>query len=382
MNRPVCIAGVAESPLGEVHDETELSMVQLAARDALAEAGLTFADVDGLAVNVMGDQGTVQVGEYLTLRDLRWLDSTDLGGAAFEAHVHHAMAAVAQGRAEVVLVAYASRQRTRRNRVLNRVVDAASVPGQFEYPHALPPPVGRYALVAARHMHEFGTTSEQLAQIAVAARQWANLNPKAWSHGKPLTVEDVVSSRMISSPLHLRDCCLVTDGGGAVVVTTAERGRDAARPAIAVLGAGESQTVRHIAEAPDLVRSAGIVSGREAFAQAGITPGDVDVLQPYDSFTITVLMALEDLGFCAKGEGGAFVQGGRLAPGGSLPAMTSGGGLSYCHPGAFGIFLLIEAVRQLRGEAGARQVPGDPRIAVAHGVGGYFSTAATVVLGR
>lgn len=382
MNRPVCIAGVAESPLGEVHDETELSMVQLAARDALAEAGLTFADVDGLAVNVMGDQGTVQVGEYLGLRDLRWLDSTDLGGAAFEAHVHHAMAAVAQGRAEVVLVAYASRQRTRRGRTLNRVVDPASVPGQFEYPHALPPPVGRYALVAARHMHEFGTTSEQLAQIAVAARKWANLNPKAWSHGRPLTVQDVVSSRMISSPLHLRDCCLVTDGGGAVVVTTAERGRDAARPAIAVLGAGESQTVRHIAESPDLVRSAGIVSGREAFAQAGITPADVDVLQPYDSFTITVLMALEDLGFCAKGEGGAFVEDGRLAPGGALPAMTSGGGLSYCHPGAFGIFLLIEAVRQLRGEAGARQVPGDPRIAVAHGVGGYFSTAATVVLGR
>lgn len=380
MGRAVCIAGVAESPLGEVHGETELSMVQLAARDALAEAGLTFADVDGLAVNFMGDQGTVQVGEYLGLRDLRWLDSTDLGGAAFEAHVHHAMAAVAQGRAEVVLVAYASRQRTRRNRTLNRVVDPGSVPGQFEYPHALPPPVGRYALVAARHMHEFGTTSEQLAQIAVAARKWANLNPKAWSHGRPLTVQDVVSSRMISSPLHLRDCCLVTDGGGAVVVTTAERGRDAARPAIAVLGAGESQTVRHIAESPDLVRSAGIVSGREAFAQAGITPADVDVLQPYDSFTITVLMALEDLGFCAKGEGGRMIDAG-IGPGSRLPVNTTGGGLRYCHPGMFGIFILVEAVRQLRNECGDRQVE-KARRALVHGFGGVLAGNATVILGR
>jgi len=373
---------VAESALGEVHDETELSMVQLAARNALAEAGLTFADVDGLAVNFMGEQGTVQVGEYLGLHRLRWLDSTDLGGAAFEAHVHHALTAVAEGRCEVALVAYASRQRTRRTRTFNRVVDPYSIPGQFEYPHALPPPVGRYALIAARHMHEFGTTSEQLAEIAVAARRWANRNPKAWSHGRELTVEDVVSSRLISSPLHLRDCCLVTDGGGAVVVTTAERGRDAAKRAVHVLGAGESQTVRHIAESRDLTVSAGAISGREAFAQAGIAAADVDVLQPYDSFTITVLMALEDLGFCAKGEGGPFVEGGRLAPDGDLPAMTSGGGLSYCHPGAFGLFLLIEAVRQLRGEADERQVPGDPEIAVAHGVGGYFSTAATVVLGR
>ncbi len=382
MQREVCIAGVAESPLGEVHNETELSMVQLAARDALAEAGLTFADVDGLAVNFMGDQGTVQVGEYLGLHDLRWLDSTDLGGAAFEAHVHHAMLAVAAGHCEVALIAYASRQRTRRSRVLNRVVDPSSIPGQFEYPYALPPPVGRYALIAARHMHEFGTTAEQLAAVAVAAREWANLNPLAWSHGKPLSVEDVVGSRMISSPLHLRDCCLVTDGGGAVVVTSAERGRDAAKRAVRVLGAGESQTVRHIAESRDLVRSAGVISGREAFAQAGITADDVDVFQPYDSFTITVLMALEDLGFCGKGEAGAFVAEGRLAPGGSLPAMTSGGGLSYCHPGAFGLLLLVEAVRQLRGEAGARQVPGDPEICAVHGVGGYFSTASTVVLGR
>jgi acetyl-CoA acetyltransferase len=229
-------------------------------------------------------------------------------------------------------------------------------------------------------MYQFGTTPEQLAEIAVAARSWAALNPKAWSRD-PITVEDVVSSRLICDPLHRLDVCLVTDGGGACVVTTAERARDAAKKAIRILGVGESQTHWSISQMPDLTVSAGAVSGREAFGMAGITPADVDVLEPYDSFTITVLLALEDLGFCAKGEGGAFVEKGRLAPGGGLPALTSGGGLSYNHPGAFGLLLLVEAVRQLRGEAGARQVP-DAEIAVAHGVGGLLSTAATVVLGR
>jgi acetyl-CoA acetyltransferase len=191
----------------------------------------------------------------------------------------------------------------------------------------------------------------------------------------------VTSSRLICDPLHRLDVCLVTDGGGAAVVTTAERARDAAKRAVRVLGVGESQTHWSIAQMPDLTVTAGAVSGRDAFGMAGIKPSDVDVLEPYDSFTITVLLALEDLGFCAKGEGGAFVEGGRLAPGGALPALTSGGGLSYNHPGAFGLLLLVEAVRQLRGEAGDRQVPG-AGIAVAHGVGGLMSTASTVVLGN
>ncbi len=377
--RKIYIAGVAESPLGEVRDETELSMVALASHEALAEAGMTLRDVDALFVNYMGEEGSVQVGEYLGVQP-RYADSSDLGGAAFGAFVHHAMIAIAAGRCEVALVTYASRQRTRRSRDLSRSADNASLPGQFEAPYGLPMPIGHYALAAARHMHQYGTTSEQLAEIAVAARSWAQRNPKAWSRD-PLSVADVLASRPLVDPLRRLDCCLVTDGGGAVVVTTEARARDAAKRPIRVLGAGEGQMHWQIAQMPDLTVSPGSISGRQAFDMAGITAREVDVLQPYDSFTITVLLALEDLGFCAKGEGGAFVEDGRLAPGGSLPAMTSGGGLSYNHPGALGILLLVEAVRQLRGEAGDRQVR-DAEVAVAHGSGGVLSTASTVVLAR
>ena len=376
---PVYIAGVAESPLGEVHDKTELSMCALASREALAEAGLTFGDVDGLFVNYMGEEGTVQVGEYLGIEP-RYADSSDLGGAAFEAFVHHALLAVAAGRCEVALVTYSSRQRSRRLRALAGSADPMSLDAQFVEPYGLPSPLGAYALIAARHMAEFGTTAEQLAEIAVAARTWAGLNPKAWNRD-PLTIDDVLASRPICDPLRRLDCCLVTDGGGALVITTAERARDAAKQAIRILGAGESHTHWSIAQMPELTRSAGVLSGREAFGMADLTPADVDVLEPYDSFTITVLQSLEDLGFCAKGEGGPFVEDGKLRPGGALPAMTSGGGLSYCHPGALGLLLLVELVRQLRGEAGERQVR-DARIGVAHGVGGIFSTASTVILAR
>jgi len=376
---PIYITGVAETPLGEVWDQTELSMCALAAREALAEAGLTLKDVDGVFVNYMGEEGSVQVAEYLGIQP-RYADSSDLGGAAFEAFVHHAMLAITAGHCEVALITYASRQRSRRSRGMTRPQDPTTLQSQFEIAYGLPAPLGYYALIAARHMHQFGTTPEQLAEIAVAARRWAQLNPKAWSRD-PLTVADVLSSRPICEPLHRLDCCLVTDGGGALVVTNRAHAAGAAKRPIRVLGAAESHTHWLISQMPDLTVSAGAQSGREAFAMAGITPADVDVLEPYDSFTITVLLALEDLGFCAKGEGGAFVEHGRLAPGGSLPAMTSGGGLSYNHPGALGLLLLVEAVRQLRGEAGARQVP-EARIAVAHGVGGLHSTAGTVVLAR
>ena len=377
---PIYIAGVAETPLGKVPDHTENSMVAIAAHEALAEAGMTLRDVDALFVNYMGEEGSVQVGEYLGIYP-RYADSSDMGGGSFEAFVHHAMIAIAAGRCEVALICYASRQRSLRNR--KRAVSAAdiSIAGQFEAPFGIHFPIGYYALTAARHMHQYGTTPEQLAEVAVAARRWAQLNPKAWSRS-PLSIDDVLGSPMISDPLHQLDCCLVTDGGGAVVVTSAARARDAAKRSVRVLGAGESQAQWHISQMPDLTVTPGVVSGREAFGMAGITPADVDVFEPYDNFTHTVIMYLEDLGFCARGEGGAFVQGGRLGPGGDLPSMTMGGGLSYNHPGALGILLLVEAVRQLRGEAGERQVPG-ARIAVAHGIGGLaFSTSATVVLAR
>lgn len=375
---PVYIAGVAESPLGEIYDHTELSMVAVAAREALAEAGMTLKDVDGIFVNYMGEQGSVQVGEYLGIHSARYLDSSDLGGAAFEAFVQHAALAIAEERCEVALVTYSSRQRSLRGRSMAPPPGRVSITSQFEAPYGLPFPIGYYAMIAARHMHLYGTTSAQLAEIAVAARKWAQMNPKAWKRD-PLTVKDVLDSRLICDPLHALDCCLVTDGGGALVLTNKSRARGAVKKPIRVIGMGESQTHWHAAQMPDMTVSPGKISGREAFAMAGITPADVDFIEPYDSFTITVLMALEDLGFCQKGEGGSFVSGGRLAPGGALPAMTMGGGLSYNHPGALGLLLLVEAVRQLRGEAGPRQVK-NAKIGVAHGVGGVFSTSGTVVM--
>jgi acetyl-CoA acetyltransferase len=377
--RAVYVVGAAETPLGKVPDQTELSMVSLATREALGEAGLTFADVDGIFCHRMGEEGTVQVGEYLGVNP-RYADSTDFGGAAFEAFVHHAMVAIATGRCEVALIVYASRQRSKRSRRTTGPEEGATLRNQFEAPQGLPFPIGHYALAAARHAHEHGTTPGQLAEVAVAARSWAQLNPKAWSRD-PLSIEEVMESPLVCDPLRRLDCCLVTDGGGAIVLTHADRARDADKRPIRVIGAGEGQGTWLTSQMPDLTVSPGTISGREAFGMAGIVPGDVDVLEPYDSFTITVLLILEDLGFCAKGEAGSFVESGRLAPGGELPSMTSGGGLSYNHPGAFGLLLLVEAVRQLRGECGDRQVP-DAQIAVAHGSGGLLSTASTVVLAR
>lgn len=379
LHKPVYVAGVAESPLGNVVDQSELSMVALAANEALAEAGMSFRDVDGVFSTYMGEYSSVHVAEYLGVSP-RYADSTNIGGASFEAFLHHSMLAVAGGRCEVALVAYASRQRSRRSRRGALSIDA-SLAGQFEAPHGLQRPIGYYALSAARHMHQYGITLEHLSEVAVAARRWAQLNEKAWRR-EPLSIEDVMASPMISDPLRKADCCLVTDGGGALVVTTAERARDAAKKPIRILGAGEAHVQWHVSQSPDLTVTPAAISGREAFAMAGVVPDDIDVFEPYDNFTHSVILQLEDLGFCGKGEGGAFVEGGALAPGGRLPSMTSGGGLSYCHPGALGLLLIVEAVRQLRGECGLRQVP-DARLALAHGVGGAaYSTGATVIMAR
>jgi acetyl-CoA acetyltransferase len=239
--------------------------------------------------------------------------------------------------------------------------------------------MGAYALAASRHMHQFGTTSEQLAEIAVQTREWAMRNPRARLQD-PITVDDVLASPLEASPLHKLDCCLVTDGAGAIVLTSAERARDRPRPPAYVLGTGTCHTHAMISQMPDLTVTGGAVSGPEAFAAARLGPSDVDVVELYDSFTITVLLALEDLGFCPKGEGGPFAADGPLRPGGALPANTNGGGLAYTHPGQYGMFLLVEAVRQLRGEAGDRQVPG-AEVALAHGSGGVLSALSTVILG-
>jgi acetyl-CoA acetyltransferase len=377
---PVYIVGAAETPLGKVPDESEFSMVAKAAREALAEAGLRFKDVDALFTNYMGEEGSVQLGEYLGIRP-RYAESSDMGGASFEFFVHHAMLAVAAGRCDVALIGYASRQRSRRNRKRAAAALDGSLSAQFEVPYGIHFPIGHYALSAARYMHHYGARPEHLAEIAVAARSWAALNPKAWIRD-PLTLDEVAASPLLCDPLRKLDCCLVTDGGGAIVIARKERARDAAKKPVRILGAGESHAQWHVAQCADLTVTPGAVSGAEAFGMAGVRPSDVDVFEPYDNFTHAVLLYLEDLGFCGKGEAPAFIADGRLRPGGALPSMTSGGGLSYCHPGALGILLLIEAVRQLRGEAGDRQVAG-AEIAVAHGTGGLaFSTASTVVLAR
>lgn len=369
------IVGAAESDLGEV--AAGLSVVDLMAQGvhrALADAGLTLADVDGVfAAAGQSRMPSTALCEYLGLQP-RVHDSTMMGGSSFMTHVAHAQAAIEAGLCEVAVIAYGSTQRTagRRN-VAPREFNP------YETPFRPLTPATAYALAASRHMHQYGTTREQLAEVAVAARQWALLNPAAWEK-TPLTVAEVLASRMVSHPLTVRDCCLVTDGGGALVMTSAARARSLRRPPVYVLGVGECISHQAISSMPDLTVTGAVHSGAQAYAMAGLRAPDIDVVQVYDAFTLTTLLFLEDLGFCAKGEGGAFVAGGAIAPGGRLPVNTSGGGLSYGHPGMFGIFVLIEAVRQLRGDCGARQVT-DCETAIAHGNGGVLSSQSTVILG-
>ena len=378
MSRRAAIVGVAESDTGKTPHLTALSQQALAARAALAEAGLAKDDVDAVfSAGAWGWSPPMTIAEYLGIQP-RFTDGTNVGGASFEAHVGHAVAAIEAGLADVALITYGSTQRTDRSRNAAR---PASLTAQFELPYGLPLPVGAYALAAMRHFHQYGTTSEQLAEVAVAARRWAGLNPKAY-HRDPITAGDVLASPMICEPLHKLDCCLVTDGGGAVVVAAEDRWPGVATRPVVVLGHAETHTHATIANMPDLTVTGAAWTGPAALRMAGAGHDDIDVTEIYDSFTITVLLTLEALGFCKPGESGGFVAGGRIAPGGEFPMNTNGGGLSYTHPGMYGIFLLIEAVRQLRGDfTGPRQVP-RAELALVHGTGGVLSSAATVILGR
>jgi acetyl-CoA acetyltransferase len=363
-------AGIPAMPPGS----TPIDAMALAAVAALDDAGLRPADVDGIfAAGLQLFMPTLSLAEYLRIAP-RYSDGTQIGGGAFLAHLNHAQAALDAGLCTVALIAYGSTQRSGGKRFVSH-----SEPNPYEQPYRVPGPVASYAMIAGRHMHEFGTTPAQLAEVAVAARQWARITPGATAQA-PLAIADVLAARRIAEPLGLLDCCLVTDGAGAVVVTTAERARDRRRDAVYLLGAGEAVSHRGIAQMPDLTATVASESGRRAFVAAGLGPGDVDVLQLYDAFTINPIVFLEDLGFCAKGEGGPFVAGGALAPGGRLPVNTNGGGLSYCHPGMYGIFTIIESVRQLRGGLGARQVAG-AEIALAHAPGGYMSSQSTAIFG-
>lgn len=369
------IVGVAESDIGQVAEG--LSVIDLMAQGtkrALDDCGLALKDVDGLfAATAQSRLSVLALAEYLGI-DPRFLGSTIVGGSSFEYHVAHAMGAIALGLCNVAVIAYGSTQRsTGRKQATVREIN----PYETSFRPFMPS--SAYALAASRHMHEFGTTREQLAAVAVAAREWALLNPVAWEK-KPLTIDGVLSARMVSYPFTVRDCCLVTDGGGAIVITSAERARSLKKKPAYVLGCGQSVTHASISGMPDLTVTGALASGKAAYAMAGLGPADVDAVELYDAFTINTILFLEDLGFCRKGEGGPFVAEGRIAPKGSLAVNTNGGGLSYCHPGMYGLFLLIEAVRQLRGECGARQVP-DCEVALAHGNGGVLSSQATVILG-
>lgn len=372
------IVGVADaaSPTGQL-ERTGRDLEAAMVAEALADAGLTLDDVDG----VCHTTSSMGLAESLGIHPT-FTDSTNTGGSSFEVHAEHAAAAIAGGLCEVVVSVYASTPRSDRRlgrppRRPARGVDDPLV--EWELPYGLRLPMAPYAMAATRHMAEFGTTQEQLAQIAVSTRAWAAMNPRA-RYREPITVDDVLASPFECEPLHRLDCCLVTDGAGAFVMTSAERARALVKPPVYVLGAASCHDHAMISQMPDLTTTPGVVSGRRAFAAAGLGPDDVDLLMGYDSFTITALLHLEDLGFCAKGEGGPFVADGRTGPGGALPMNTNGGGLSYTHPGMYGMFLIVEAVRQLRGECGERQVP-DVDVAVAHGSGLVLSCMSTLVLG-
>ena len=377
LKKSCAIAGVAESRLGVVPDSTVLTLQAEAMVAALAEAGLEKTDVD--AVFSSGNWGRLpqlQISEYLGIQP-SYSDNTSVGGASFEFHLGHAAAAIKAGLCKVAVILYGSTQRSRRER---RIFEAhADLGYQYETPYGLPIPVGAYALAASRHMAQYGTKPEQLAELAVSTREWAKLNPAAYRRDQ-LTIEDVLSSEMIASPLHRLDCCLVTDGGGCVVVVSPEIAKTIPKAPIWLLGQGESHSHAQISEMPDLTISPAKESGKRAFKMAGINHDQLDVVEIYDSFTITVLLTLESLGFCKPGTSGDFVSNARTAPGGEFPLNTNGGGLSYCHPGQYGIFLLIESVRQLRNECGERQVP-NATLALASGTGGVLSSNSTCILG-
>ena len=378
MSRRVAIAGVALSDVGK-SDRTPYALTAQASQRALANAGLKPSDVDGFGSTGLGTLAPIDVAEYLGLRP-RWLDSTSVGGSAWEVMAAHATDAIAEGHADVVLLTYGSTARSDLRKGLRTAnLDWGSRgPQQWESPYGITL-ISKYAMAARRHMHEYGTTIQQLAEIAVSARANAALNPEAQVRDL-ITVDDVLSGRMIADPFTALQCCLRSDGGAAVVLVAEDRVADLAAPPIWVLGTGEYASHVTMSQWEDFATGPAAVSGKLAFERAGVTPDQIDVCEIYDAFTYMLLITLEDLGFCKKGEGGPFVENGRLEVGGALPTNTDGGGLSACHPGQRGLFLLVEAVRQLRGEGGARQVP-NAKLACVSGTGGWMCSSGTMILG-
>ena len=371
----VFIVGAAECDLG-VTTKSILELQSQAVTRALADAGLTTQDVDGIATNGISRFSATQLADYLGIVP-SFTDSSFAGGSSFEIYVARAVEALRSGQCSTVVISFASNQRSAKSRSLGGVVEHHTPEAQFETPYGPLFPLSYYAMAAQRYLHEVPTGRAALSEVAISAREWALLNPVAFRYGtKSLTPADIEDADLISSPLTTADCCLVTDGGGAIVLTTKLVDK---KRGVKIIGYGEATTNTSMTSVDDLMVTGAVESGKRAFAMAGITPQDIDVVEVYDSFTITVLLTLEALGFAPRGGAADLLLSGKTRPGGSFPLNTSGGGLSYCHPGQYGILLLVEAVRQLRGECGERQVP-HARHALAHGTGGIISTHATVIL--
>ncbi len=373
--------------LGSLPHLSRLGLHADAARRAVADAGLKLADVDGIFSTVAGPN---ELSEYLGLVP-RYVDSTSVGGCSYMIMVRHAVAAIAAGQCSVALIVHGESGRSRIDTEVE--VQSASPAGQFEAPFGTAGAPTTFSLPVLRHFHQYGTTKLQMAHVPAATRAWALLNPKAiMRDAGPITPEDVLASRMVCYPYNLLDCCLVADGAGALVLVAADRAKDFPHRPVNVLGTGEAVAHRQVAMMRDFtVADASVLSGRQAFAEAGLGPRDIQHLMLYDAFSFTPMMFLEDLGFVGRGESGPFVsqqltgQDGRrvyaTGPGGILPMNTNGGGLSYCHTGRYGMFALLESVYQLRGAAGARQVP-NLNVSIAHGPGRQFAAAGTVIMGN
>jgi acetyl-CoA acetyltransferase len=374
MSRSVAIVGVAESDeIGKVEGKSSLQHHAEAAYNALEDAGISISEVDGL---LSAGSSNLSLAEYMGIEP-KFTDSTSVGGSSFIIHIGHAVAAINAGYCEVALVTHGEAGRSARSRAGGN----ASEPGaQFETPYGFIGAPVQYAMACRRYMHEYGEdrTRQAMAEIAVSTRKWALMNPKSYMKD-PMNFDDYHNSRWVAWPFHLFDCCLVTDAGGAYVITTAERARDLAKKPVYVLGAAEGHDHNLISAMPDLTRTWGKFTGPAALERAGVTHSDIDLAMIYDSFTYTVLATLESLGFCGPGEGPEFVAGQRTAPGGDFAMNTNGGGLSYTHSGMYGMFLVLEAVRQLRGECGDRQLD-DPKICLINGTGGQLSSTGTTIL--
>ncbi|MBK8766504.1 MAG: thiolase [Burkholderiaceae bacterium] len=371
----IAFAGAAETELGALPQFSELDLRADAAHRALADAGLTLADVDGITSAV---ESPIDVAHYLGITP-SWYDGTSVGGCSFLVHVRHAAAAIRAGLCTTVLVLHGESGRSRVGSI-PRARPAYGMLGQFELPYGAFAPPNMFTMPVMRYLHETGTTHEQLAEVVVAQSHWAAGNPRA-SRNKLLTVKDVMDSPLIAYPFHKLECCVVTDGGGAIVITTAERARNLKRAdsPVYLLGSGEACDSPMVSMMDDPTSSKGFrLASRAAFAEAGIKHADVDHLMIYDAFAHLPLYGLEDMGFVGRGEAGAFIQAGHTRPGGKLPLNTNGGGILYTHTGMYGMFAIQEAVRQLRGEA-YKQVSG-VKTSVVQGVGGMFTAAATLVL--